>query len=193
MNPDQHNFKAVYKHTAQSVSEQNSYLFNIKCVKSVWLKVFNLLLGGAKKKCKQYSVKSTSQRVLNDLQRTRLSRSRMVRLPPPVSKFSLFPSLPVCPRSSLPQEGGGEAVGRSQIIRQRVSLLLYKSFNTPWYVHSYLSLSKQWMQKTHYIELIMIIFQVFINSNDEQIMLKGFQNVFSEPLTKKYKTLTANR
>ncbi len=59
----------------------------------------------------------------------------------PCGKLYLFLSLPVCPRSSLLQGRGGRGWGRSQIIWHRVSLVLYKSFNTPWYVHSYLSLS----------------------------------------------------
>ncbi len=40
---------------------------------------------------------ASSQRVLNDLSRTRLSRPRLIWLPPPlVSKLFLFVSLPVC-------------------------------------------------------------------------------------------------
>ncbi len=51
-------------------------------------------------------------------------------LPPfPVSKLSLFLTLPVyCPSSLLM----GEGFGRSQIIRPLVGLFLYKSFNTIW-------------------------------------------------------------
>jgi hypothetical protein len=48
----------------------------------------------------------------------------------PVSKLSLFLSLPVCRRSSLLTEKGGR--GRSQIMGRRESLVLYKSFNTLW-------------------------------------------------------------
>jgi hypothetical protein len=74
-------------------------------------------------------------RILNDLQWTRLSRRRMISsapFPSPVSKMSLFPSLPVRRRSSL-QTGEGEMGWvRSQIIRRRESLVLFKSFNTLW-------------------------------------------------------------
>ena len=56
--------------------------------------------------------KGWHQRVLNDLYRTRLSRCRMIWLlprppsfPSPVSKLSLFLSLHVCRRSSLPNGG----------------------------------------------------------------------------------------
>ncbi len=62
------------------------------------------------------------QRVLNDLQRSRLSCGRIIRLlshptsplpphfPSPVSKLPLFPGLPVCRRLSLLM-GGGKGVG----------------------------------------------------------------------------------
>ncbi len=51
--------------------------------------------------------------------------------PSPVSKLSLFLSLPVCRRSSeLTGEGEIGGWGMSQIIRPRESLALYKSFNT---------------------------------------------------------------
>jgi hypothetical protein len=75
------------------------------------------------------------ERVLKDLERTGLSCGCMNRLnthrfsPSPVSKFSLFLSLPLCRRSSLlTVEIGG--LGWSQIIRQRESLVLYKSVDT---------------------------------------------------------------
>jgi hypothetical protein len=48
--------------------------------------------------------------------------------PSPVS--SLSP--PVCRQSSLLTEEGESGWGRSQIIRMRESLVLYKSFNTLW-------------------------------------------------------------
>jgi hypothetical protein len=58
--------------------------------------------------------------------------------PSPVSKLSLFISLPVCRWSSLlTGKGVGRWWGRSQIIRPRESLVLYKSFCTPWYVLLY--------------------------------------------------------
>jgi hypothetical protein len=47
----------------------------------------------------------------------------------PISKLSLFLSLPLCRRSSLLTGVWGEG-RRSQIIQQRESLLLYKSFTT---------------------------------------------------------------
>jgi hypothetical protein len=51
--------------------------------------------------------------------------------PPPVSKLSLFLSLPVCLRSSLLQKGDrGRA--KSLIKRPRERLALYKPFNTFW-------------------------------------------------------------
>ncbi len=50
--------------------------------------------------------------------------------PPPVSKLSLWLGLPVCRRSGLLTEEGGRGWARSQIIRSRKSLALYKSFNT---------------------------------------------------------------
>jgi hypothetical protein len=47
--------------------------------------------------------------------------------PTPVSKLSLFVSLSVCRRwSILTEEGGGWGWGRSQIIKLRESLVLYK-------------------------------------------------------------------
>ncbi len=60
-----------------------------------------------------------TRELLTDLQRTRLSFGRMIRLlalplpPSPVSNLSLFLGLPVCRRSSyLTEEGEGEGVGR---------------------------------------------------------------------------------
>ncbi len=58
------------------------------------------------------------QRVSNDLQRTRHSCDSMIRLlphppPSPISKVSLFLSLPVCLRSSLLTEEGGKGWARS--------------------------------------------------------------------------------
>jgi hypothetical protein len=51
--------------------------------------------------------------------------------PPPLfSPVSLFLSLPVCRRSSLLMGDGGWGWGRTQILRRRQSLVLYKSFNT---------------------------------------------------------------
>ncbi len=53
----------------------------------------------------------SEQRVLNDLQITRLSRHRTISptpFPSPVSKLSLFLSLPLCRLSSLRM---GEGVG----------------------------------------------------------------------------------
>jgi hypothetical protein len=51
--------------------------------------------------------------------------------PPPssVSKFSIVLSLPV---GLTDGEEGGKGVGRSQIIRWRESLVLYRSSNTLW-------------------------------------------------------------
>jgi hypothetical protein len=49
--------------------------------------------------------------------------------PSPMNKLSLFLSLPVYRRSSL-LTGGREWWARSQIIRPRESLAVYKSFNT---------------------------------------------------------------
>ena len=78
------------------------------------------------------------QRVLNDLQRARLSFGPTIWLlatllpPSPVSKLSLFLSLFVCRRSSLMTGEGG-----SQIIRRRECLVLYKSFNALWLACSY--------------------------------------------------------
>jgi hypothetical protein len=65
----------------------------------------------------------------------------------PVSKLSLlFLSLPVCRRSSLlTDEGDGEGVGaRSQIIRPRESLGLYKSLNR----YSGTTSPSAWIRKT---------------------------------------------
>ncbi len=75
-----------------------------------------------------------SQRIPNDLLRTRLSCGRMIRfiahpLPPsPVSNMSLFLSLPVCRLSSLlTEEGGGTGWARSQrqVIWPRRTLAIY--------------------------------------------------------------------
>jgi hypothetical protein len=69
----------------------------------------------------------------------KLSRRRMIWLlpppplppsPPSVRKLPLFLSLPVCRQSSLRRVGRGW--GRSQIIRRRESLVLYKLFNPLW-------------------------------------------------------------
>ncbi len=50
-----------------------------------------------------------------------------------ISKLSLFINLLVCRRASLlKEEMGGKGKGRSQIIRRRENLVLYKSFNTLW-------------------------------------------------------------
>ncbi len=49
---------------------------------------------------------------------------------PPVSKMSLFLSLPVCRRSSLFQGSGGWRTGK--IMRWQERLVLNKSFNTLW-------------------------------------------------------------
>jgi hypothetical protein len=60
---------------------------------------------------------------------------RLLPLPPSsVIKLALFLSLLVCRRSSLltGEGGGGRWSGRSQIIRPRECLALYKSFNTFW-------------------------------------------------------------
>ncbi len=56
-------------------------------------------------------------------------------LPPSVSKLSLFLRLPVSRRSSLlTGDGrGGRGWGRSQILRRRESLVLYKPYNTLWH------------------------------------------------------------
>jgi hypothetical protein len=50
----------------------------------------------------------------------------------PVSKLSLFLSLPVCRRSSLLTGDGGRGQALSRIIGQQESLALYKSFKTLW-------------------------------------------------------------
>ncbi len=50
--------------------------------------------------------------------------------PSPVSKLSLFLNLLMCRRLSLQKGEGGW--GRSQIIRRRQVLVLYKSLNTLW-------------------------------------------------------------
>ncbi len=70
---------------------------------------------------------SPRQRVLNDLQRTSISCSFIIRfldhplpLLSPVNKLSLFHSLPVSHRSSILTGSGGWS--RSQIIRPRESL-----------------------------------------------------------------------
>ncbi len=74
------------------------------------------------------------QRVLNDLKRTRLSRRLMIWLlshPLPLSRqqvVSLSPSSCVSP-VELTEGGQWE---RSQIIRQRESLVIYESFSTLW-------------------------------------------------------------
>ncbi len=78
------------------------------------------------------------QRVLNGLKRTRLSHRRIIGSSPtpspksPISKLSLFLGLLVYHRSRL-LTGGGREWERSQIIRRRESLVLYKLFNTRWY------------------------------------------------------------
>jgi hypothetical protein len=57
----------------------------------------------------------SEQGVLNDLQRTRLSR----RLTSPLSKLSLFLSLPVCRQSSLLTGEGGWGGGNSKRTAQK--------------------------------------------------------------------------
>jgi len=54
--------------------------------------------------------------------------------PPPVSKLSRLVSLPVFRGLKLLRERGGR--GRSQIKRPGESLVIYKSFNTPWFASS---------------------------------------------------------
>ncbi len=68
---------------------------------------------------------------------TRLSWRRMIRLlhpplpPSTISKLSLFLILTVCrPLSLIGKRGGGRGGGRSQIIQQRESLVLYNTLNT---------------------------------------------------------------
>ncbi len=68
----------------------------------------------------------------------RPSCGRMIRLlahpllPPLPSccRLSLFLTLPVCRRSSLPTGEGGRVWARNQIVRPRESMALHKSFNT---------------------------------------------------------------
>jgi hypothetical protein len=76
------------------------------------------------------------QRVLDDLWRTRLSCRRMIcllphPLPPlyPEQVVSLYQYSCVSPVELFVGEVGGSRWGRSQIIRRRESLVLYKSFN----------------------------------------------------------------
>ncbi len=52
--------------------------------------------------------------------------------PSPLSKLSLFLSIPVCRRLSLLTGKGVRGWGRSQIIRRRECLFLCKSFSTLW-------------------------------------------------------------
>ena len=75
-----------------------------------------------------------NQRVLNDLQRTRLSRPRVIWLlhhSLPLYHLSIFLSLPVCHphRWSLQtgERGRGRGWGWSQIKQRRGSLILYES------------------------------------------------------------------
>ncbi len=77
-----------------------------------------------------------TQRVLNDLKRTRFSCSRMIRLhahplPPPLPSASCFSvSVFLCVAGWAYWWRGGERWVWSQTIRPRESLALYKSFNT---------------------------------------------------------------
>jgi hypothetical protein len=76
------------------------------------------------------------QRVMNDLQRSRLSSRRMIWLlspspPPPVSKLDGQHVEKMRKRDNMLMGEGG----RSQIIGRRESLVLYKSFNTLWYIN----------------------------------------------------------
>jgi hypothetical protein len=80
-----------------------------------------------------------SQRIPNDLKRTRLSCGRMIRLiahplpPSPVSNMSLFLGLSVCRRSSLlTGEGGGGGQGAKSYDREETGPSI--SFNTLWVV-----------------------------------------------------------
>ncbi len=87
------------------------------------------------------------QRVLYDLWRTRLSRCRMIWLPPPTPS----PPLPSLSQSSFLSpvqftDGGRGGGGVSRIIRRRERLVLYKSFNTLSGVHP---LSEQMEGKKH--------------------------------------------
>ncbi len=80
-------------------------------------------------------------RLLNDLQRTRHSRRRMVAPSPPpppssVSKLSLFLSLPVSRPSSLLTGEGWKRWGRNQTKWRRACLVLCKSFYALWEVCS---------------------------------------------------------
>jgi hypothetical protein len=76
------------------------------------------------------------QRVLNDIQRHRLSCGLMIRLlahPPPLSReqvVSHSQSSCVSPAEHTNERGKGWGRARSQIIRPRESLALYKSLNT---------------------------------------------------------------
>ncbi len=70
------------------------------------------------------------QRVMNDSQRTRLSRHDLVPYQFfPVGKLSLFLSLPLNRRSSLLTGDLGGGGGVFKTIRRRENLVLYKSLN----------------------------------------------------------------
>jgi hypothetical protein len=87
------------------------------------------------------------QRVLNDLQRTSRSCGRMIRLlahplpPLPPSNCLSFSVFLCVGGLAYWRERGKGGRARSQIIRPRKSLALYKSFNTLWTRPSYVHIS----------------------------------------------------
>ncbi len=78
------------------------------------------------------------QRVFKDFKEDQnFSSFWLLPSPPPFSNLSSLRSLPVCRRSTILT---GEGMGKDQIVRQRVSTVLYKSFVTVW-SHSFESKS----------------------------------------------------
>jgi hypothetical protein len=117
--------------------------------------------------------------------------NNMVPLPTPspcqqVVRISLSQSSCMCRRSSLlTGDGAGRELGRSQIIRPRKSLVLYKSFNNIWHCacvpciigKTGWSCNKILRINKHNIIIISVGFIVFPNVLYISIIYKGYKGI----------------
>ncbi len=113
-----------------------SYI-SLVLLRKEWIGWRNSSGGGRYIEWKRVSSIDPHRRVLNSLLRTRISRRRMFWLPPPPPPYrQQVVSLSLSSCVSLVEltdgRGGREGWGRSQIIRQRGTLILYISFNILW-------------------------------------------------------------